>query len=160
VARLARGTNVLEASADRDDTQRFSTTTVKVQREGAEGRSAADNAHVEAAVTDGGVTRYRPKVIVAETQGGTASVRERAEWEQRRAVAKSRKCTVKVVGWRHAGGLWRPGQTVRFDDDWLGVSGTWLVGQAKLSLGSGGTVTTLELAPPGAFEKAAGEEDE
>lgn len=155
VVSLVRGENVLEASADRDFTGRFSEIVVKATREGIDGMSAEDVAQIEARVQDAAVKRHRPKIIVPETHGEPVSLKDRADWEYRVSVGRSRKVTTKVHGWRHQGGLWRPGQTVDFSDDWLGVSGGWLVGNVGLAKDGGGSTTTLTLYPPGAFDRLA-----
>jgi prophage tail gpP-like protein len=155
VASLARGVNLLDASAEGDFTKRFSEIIVKASREGTDGMAAADVAQIEARIKDPSVKRHRPKIIVPETHGEPVSLRERADWEYRVEVGRSRKVTAKVQGWRHGAGLWRPGQTVSFADDWLGISGNWLVANTALAKDGGGTTARLTLYPPGAFDRLA-----
>lgn len=153
VARLARGHNVLAASAADDHSKRYSVTVVRGTRETPKTKDAKAGSQSEGVAADPEITRYRPKIMTAETQGAPTTLAERAAHEQRVAKGKSRKVTTTVNGWRHGRGLWRPGQTVAFADDWLGIDGLFLLANVELSKASGGTTAKLTLVPPGAFDQ-------
>lgn len=157
VATLVRGKNVLAASANDNFTGRFSEIIVRGPRETPDSSDPTAGSQEQGVATDGAVGRHRPKIMVPETQGAIINLNERAAHEQRVAQGKSRVVSATVPGWYHENGLWRPRQTVAFTDDWLGISGNFLVGNVALSKDgdSGGTVTTLNLYPPGAFDRLA-----
>lgn len=152
VAVLRRGDNVEEASSEHAFDGRYSEITVMGSREGADDLSPEDIAQVRASATDSAITRHRPLIIIPETQGETISLGDRARHEVRVRQGKGQKVTATVTGWTHGGGLWRPGQTVSFSDDWLGVSGNYLVANVTLSKERNGTKAALSLYPPGAFD--------
>lgn len=156
VAALERGLNVISASAADNVTGRFSEIVVRGTRETPGDPDSTSGSQEQGVATDKAVKRHRPKIMIPETQGGTMDLNERAAHEQRVAQGKSRVVSASVLGWTHGGGLWRPGQTVAFPDDWLGTGGDFLVGNVALSKnGDGGTLTTLTLYPPGAFDRLA-----
>lgn len=155
VARLVRGVNVLSAEAPNDMSQRFSHYLVKGSRESTDDLTAEEIAQVQGSATDAGVRRHRPLILIPETQGNTANLGERAAWEARVRAARGRPVTVKTTGWYHDNGLWLPGQTVSFEDDWLGISGDWLVSNVAGAKDQGGTVASLTLLPPAAFDRLA-----
>lgn len=160
---LERGRNVLSAQGKRSMAGRFSGYTVLGQHNPGSvagddddddgGTSAKSNRHPQGQARDDGVGRYRPLIVVAEAEGGGVSFGVRAEFEARVRRAKGHKPTVTVQGWRDADGfLWKPGDTVLFDDDWLGVESPWLISNVEFSQGSDGSVSRLTLAKPEAFD--------
>lgn len=165
VATLVRGDaagNILSAEAQDDRSNRFSDVTTLLTREGADDMMADDISHSRGAARDPGVTRHRPLILVPETSGGEGmDMNRRAAFEVRTRAAKGRKATVKVRGWSHAGGLFLPGQTVAIEDEWLGVSGSMLIGNVTFTCGDdSGTVASLTLYPPGAFDVFAQPKEE
>ena len=168
VAALARGVNLLSAQGGDDASQRYSEVIVRGSREGGDDVDGEDTAQAEGRATDPGIRRHRPLILIAETQGAAVSLAERAAWEVRTRRGKGRRITARVRGWHHAGGLWRPGQTVSLADDWLGVDGLFVVGEVVLDKSEQGTVAGLVLYPPEAFDRLAepekdtggGEDDE
>lgn len=111
---------LLSIEISRDISQRFSEYRVKAQAAGGwaqnTGRdddeaSAESIAHVESAViVDNGVTRYRPKTILAEGAAKKEGVDARADWEARHNIGQSLKVNATVVKWRQpsSGKLWVP----------------------------------------------------
>jgi prophage tail gpP-like protein len=153
VATLERGVNVLSASAADNHSGRFSRIIVRGPSPSPSAISAAVGSHGEGVAEDGEITRYRPKIINAEANGAPTDLTLRAAHERRVAKGKSRAINASVQGWRHDSGLWRPGQCVVFNDDWLDVSGVFVVGNVVLSKNSDkGTVADLKLYPPDAFD--------
>lgn len=157
VATLERGKNVLAATAPNNFAGRFSVIIVRGTRETPDASDSTAGSQEQGMARDTAVKRHRPKIMVPETQGSSSiSLGERAAHEQRVAQGKSRCVSVTVWGWRHDNGLWRPGQTVAFNDTRLRISGTWLVANvAFVKNDDDGTVTKLNLYPPGAFDLLA-----
>lgn len=103
---LVEGDNIKEWSVDFDDQNRMSETTVKGQnRHG----SGGDNLRIKERATDSGVKRYRPRVIVQESDTDKGRARERAHHEKERCAGNGTRASVTVQGWRDAAGeLWTP----------------------------------------------------
>lgn len=137
--------NILSASAQLDDKERFGKYIVKSQATG-KNRSAAE-------VTDPSIRNSRVMIVRAEKANENSSNQQRADWEMRVRKAKSERATVTVQGWLYAPGkLWLPNQLVTLDSPRLGMGGELLIASVALSVDdSGGSLTTLELVHPDAY---------
>lgn len=147
---LVQGENILDASGSIDHSQRFSDYTVKGQAPFSIDSTGETEAHVEGAVTDSGVTRYRPMLVVAETSGTGASVKDRATWEANTRIGKSATATITVQGWRQSpgGDLWEPNMLVQVRSPWLRMNGEMIIKQVTFERGGQGTTTKLDLVSP------------
>jgi len=148
---LRRGENVLSIRFERSSKDRFSSYTVKGQRDAADDEPADRAAHGIGSAGDPGVRRYRPRVLVAEDQSDDGSLAGRAGWEASTRAGRSQKMTVTVQGWRQTAGgrLWRPNERVRVV--WRRIDQEMLISAVRHQLGAN-TTTELTLVPPGAFE--------
>ena len=107
---------------------------------------------ITATVKDPGVKRYRPHVIVADSQSDAAEAAKRADWEMRRRKAKSKNATVTVVGWHQDdGSLWKQNQMIWIHSRYLGLDMEMLIGKVSFSYGNGGELTELDLMLPDAL---------
>ena len=103
---LIEGVNILEWSVDFDDQQRMSDYTVKGQNRHGTGE---ESLRIKEESQDSGVGRYRPRVIVHETDTDKSRARERATHEKERCAGNGVRAQVTVQGWRDDGGkLWTP----------------------------------------------------
>lgn len=103
-------------------------------------------------VKDPGVSRYRPLVIVAESQADTTEAMRRADWEMRRRVGESKKADVGVVGWHQDDGtLWKQNQLVWVRSKYLGLDHEMLISKVSFHYDDGGEITDLELVMPDAL---------
>jgi prophage tail gpP-like protein len=103
-------------------------------------------------VRDHGVTRYRPKLIIAEAQSDNASAAKRADWEMRRRIGEALKATVTVNGWRQEDGrLWATNEMIWVEAPWLSLSHELIVAEVNYTYGDGGELTELGLTLPDAF---------
>lgn len=104
---------------ERDSSHRFSEYVAKAQAGGrwtdvgsdSEASAAESLAHVQGSTfRDPGVTRYRPKTILAEGAAKKEGVDARAEWECRRRIGQALKVNASRVKWRQysSGKLWVP----------------------------------------------------
>ena len=101
---------------------------------------------------DPGITRYRPKVIVAEAQADDDNADHRADWELRRRIARAVRANVTVNGWRQENGeLWATNLMVYVNVPWLGLDREMLIGEVGFSIDDSGEITTLDLTLPDAF---------
>jgi prophage tail gpP-like protein len=104
---------------------------------------------ISASVTDPGVTRYRPHVIVAEEQSDGSEALKRADWECRRRIARAKEATIGVQGWtQDSGELWRQNLNIHVYSPWLGLDQPLLIKDVQFSYGSSGSITELKLCLP------------
>lgn len=150
---LVQGGNILEASGSIDHSERFSSYLVKAQAGFSLDSDGEAEAHIEGTVSDSGVTRYRPLLVVAEAGGSTASAGERATWEANNRIGKSAAASITVQGWRQrqGGALWAPNMLVPVRSPWLRMEGDMIIRQATFERGDSGTTTKLDLVSPQAF---------
>jgi prophage tail gpP-like protein len=150
---LVQGENILSASGTIDHSQRFSSYLIKGQAAYNPDSTGETEAHIEGSVTDSGIQRYRPMLIVAETGGTSSGLQERATWEANSRIGKSAGASVTVQGWRQSPGgpLWEPGMLVYVRSSWLRCDGEMIIRQATYERGEGGTTTKLEIVSPQAF---------
>lgn len=179
---------VVAATATLSWRERFSTTVVKGQTERAAGfRTAAPT--ITEALTFGGptppapvavqvvreeagvlmtgrsddaeITRYRPRVILARTQSGGASVQEQADWATRIARGRGTQLEYTLPDWRAGRDrrLWRPNEVALVDDPYADQLGEMLVVGVVYEWGERGALTRLRLAGREAFDVLAEGDD-
>ncbi|MDI3259700.1 MAG: hypothetical protein QJR02_08390 [Sinobacteraceae bacterium] len=151
---LQRGVNILSGSALHSHRQRFHTYQVIAQQSGAgQAFSWMPSAqHVEASTTDPAIRAQRRTVIVVSDSADAALAKQVASWARANAAAVGERATVWVPGWLDGGEPWRPNTLVHIEDDYLRVSGTWLIAQVEFLLDPReGELTALTLAPPAAY---------
>jgi prophage tail gpP-like protein len=116
------------------------------------GKGSKTLTQVGGAVKDPEITRYRPKVIVAESQADAAEAEKRADWECRRRIGKSIEAQITVVGWRQADKrLWKINEMVRITAPWLSLDRELVIAEVAFGAGSDGQTTGLKLTLPDAF---------
>lgn len=161
---LEFGKNILRASSDHSHANLYSEITVKAQIAAA---SAAQYSVVEAhpkgtvrrapgaVVGNSRITRFRPLIIVAETQADARRCQQRAEWEAGNREANARKVTITVQGWREdaTGELWRHNRRVRVKCPWMRIDEWWLIAAVTYKLDEGGTTAELSLVSEKAFDQ-------
>jgi prophage tail gpP-like protein len=150
---LVQGENIKSASGTIDHSQRFSNYLVKGQAGYSPESDGETEAHIEGAVTDSGIKRYRPMLLVAETGGTAGGLKERATWEANSRIGKSAGASITVQGWRQrpGGPLWEPGLLVNVRSSWLRMDGEMIIRQATYERGDGGTTTKLDIVSPQTF---------
>jgi prophage tail gpP-like protein len=166
---LELGKNILSASLERSHAALYSEITVKGQASasgvGADGASQLESIFSSkttvkradsAKRADSQITRYRPLIIVAETQADAARIRLRAEWEVSNREAKAEKYKAKVQGWYPdvtVDDIWRINSMVRVIDPLCRVDGDLLLAAVTFRLDETGTTAELELTSPQAFDQ-------
>lgn len=146
-------TNVIDGRATFSMQERFSSYVVKGQSAGTDtayGDAAAAN---EGKATDGNVTRHRPLVIIAENQASSGYCADRAKWERAVRAGKAVRLEYTVRGWTQDGvNIWQPNILVPVRDDFLHVSGTFLISDVSWDISDSGETTRLVCVPPEAYE--------
>lgn len=150
---LVQGENLLGGGAVHDDADRFSLYVLKGQSAGNDEVNGQAASGPSAEVTDSGVRRYRPTLIVAEDQATLASLRARAGWEASVRAASASAVTLDVQGWRDpTGAIWSADLVVPVRAPWLDVDGDLLIADVEFKLdAAGGSLTRLTCAPPDAY---------
>jgi prophage tail gpP-like protein len=108
-----RGRNVKAYSGTLTGAHRFSDYTVLGQHAVDDDTEGEDATEIEGHATDPGVPRYRPLVMIGESQLTPAVAKGRALWQARYNAARGAEATVTVPGWMQADKtLWRTNQIV------------------------------------------------
>lgn len=109
-------------------------------------------------MTDAEITRYRPLVIVSESEASAQTPAMRAAWEATVRAARSVRLNVVVQGWRQAlpgqngGPLWVPNQLVQVVSPTLDIDEWMLVVSCQYELSGSGTTCQLTLGRPDAYK--------
>ncbi len=148
---LVRGQNILEGSGTLSFRDRFSTYIMKGQSAGGDFFSGKAASQVKATASDPTVKRYRPLIVVSESQDVAGSLKDRVQWEATVRAARSNDITYTVQGWTHAQGLWAPNKLVPVSDPWLRLEADLLIKKVTYSLDASGTLTELQLTRPDAY---------
>ena len=95
------GVNILSATAKADWSQVYQQYRVKGSRQSTGDDSDEKAAtQIEAIITDARVTRFRPLIIIPDTEGKTVSALARAQWEATVRMGNAENYTVVIQGWR------------------------------------------------------------
>ena len=150
---LVQGENLMQVTGSIDFSDRFSSYVVKAQTGYSIDSDGETEAHIEGSVTDSGVTRYRPLLVLAEAGGTTASATDRATWEANNRIGRSASASITVQGWRQmvGGPLWEPNMLVDVRSSWLRMFGEMIIRQVTYERGENGTTTRLDIVSPQAF---------
>lgn len=149
---LVRGQNIIRGSRRGSMRDRFSQYTGKAQIAGDDSKSGEDVV-IKRTVTDERVNRYRPTIIMAETEDTGEELKDRVTWERNRRAGDARRVTYTVQGWRDDDGkLWEPNTLVNVSDGWLRIRGQLLVVSVQYQRSNGGTTTEIELTRKEAFD--------
>ncbi|EKM8515586.1 phage tail protein [Salmonella enterica] len=154
---LELGKNLLDADFTDDWRNRYSEYLVKGHGGGGhkgDAKMAALLAAPKGTTDDKTITRYRPKVILADHKITADGAKQRAIREERRAVAKSERFVAGVKGWfRENGALWDVNLLTRVVAPRVNVDRRdLLICQVEFTLNAKeGEVTRLTLAPRDGF---------
>ncbi|MGU5686645.1 phage baseplate assembly protein [Aeromonas allosaccharophila] len=108
----------------------------------------------KATVTDPGVTRYRPRIIIADDITTAAGASTRGQWQMQRSIGEGTQTEITVAGWRtqsmegSQGPLWRINRLCPIKDEVQLLEETWLIVTVSFSEDDkNGRVTVLGLMP-------------
>lgn len=156
---LEQGVNILAASGQFSNRERYSRYIIKGQDRGIDDGGAESHTQVRAESIDEAIWRYRPLIVLAESRGEHATYQQRADWERNVRQGRSSRATVTVLGWRvkPLGDLWRPNLMVQLRSPWLGVNAPLLVTAVAATYNEqNGSRTELELAGREAYDLIVG----
>ncbi len=144
----------------RDSSKRFSEYRVKAQAGARWSGVGSDTdehagealAHVEGSYFDRGVTRYRPKTILAEGAAKKEGADKRAEWEARHNLGEALRVAATRTGWRQSSGkLWVPNLLVPVVVPSANIDARLAIAEVHYRKGAEGEICELELVPPEAL---------
>lgn len=151
---LIEGLNIVDGEAEITDDRRFSETNVKGQRRKG---TKPEDLRIKETAKDEGVRRYRPKIIVKETDTDKKRAKKRAENESNRAQGFSVKARFLVQGWRDDGGkLWTPNSLVYIFAPSLDLNGDLLLETVDFHQDETRSWSTLGFVHPKAYQGKAG----
>lgn len=149
-----QATNVLGGRVRRDESNRYSSYTVRGQAKGTDESFGREVAHVSATAEDSGVTRYRPLIMSGQTDMTPQIAAGQAMKERQSRLVSAFEAEYEVHGWKGAAGeLWRENRVVDVGDDLLSISQPLLVFAVTYTITDNGTRATLKLILPEAKER-------
>ena len=160
---LVEGQNIQSATGTLSSRGRHSIVIVKGQHGlgvggadswgGASVPSGTVQTQQRATATDSSVPRYRPRVVLAESQLTAAQMQLRANWLVQAAYGRATKADIVVAGWRQPDGtLWTVNQMVTVNSPSLGLAQDLLIAQVDYELtASTGRTTRLRVGPVQGF---------
>lgn len=148
---LVRGQNVLAARGLLSMRDRFSTYIAKGQAAGTDFFNGTAASQVTATASDALVPRYRPMVLLGESQDVAASLKQRVQWEANVRAARSTDIEVTVQGWEHAEGLWQPNTLARLIHPALRIDADLLITSVTFELSESGSLTQLAMTRADAY---------
>lgn len=150
---LKLGVNVLRARREERYTERFSEYIVKSQRAGSDTFFGPQVTGPFVRIPDTGVTAYRPLIMVADGIATQTAMLRRASWERNVRAGRSRRLEYDLQGFRSpTSTAWPINQLITVDDPYFDQLGTVLISAVSMSYGPAGSITTLELSDPAAFD--------
>lgn len=152
---LKLGANLLSATATYDLKDRFSEIKVYGQQPGDDETDGKGAASLEGTARDPNIKRYRPLIVMAESQVNNKVAQSRAEWEVAVRAARGTVFACEVQGWeQEPGRLWAINEIVNCDAPELGVKNDLLIKEIEYKCsGTGGTTTAFTLTRADAYKK-------
>lgn len=153
------GRNILAGNGNINHAGRFSEHRVKGQGRSGHGEKSM---RVEEKAADPGVERYRPRVVIAETETDPERAKKRAKVEATRLAGLSTRATYTLQSFRDdTGALWEANNLVFVDDPWLRIHGDMLIETVRLTQDNGeGSRSLLALVDPRAYDGEAPEQSD
>lgn len=149
---IVEGVNGTQIQAKLDFTKRFSDYIYKGQKSSGTG---ADSTEIEESVKDEAVTRYRPLLVLDQSDAEKQTAKERAQAEKDRRVGESISASATIPGWRTAvvaGELWKPNYLVYTHSPSDKLSQDMVIKRMTMQQGfKAGTTTSMELVDPRAL---------
>lgn len=159
-SKLEIGKNIISMTEALDYSNRFSEYFVRGQGKGDNNGIAwsKKSLNYTGKATDKGIKRYRPKVIISDSETSNATTKEQALWTARTNAARAKVYTVTVQGFRQQftfrnaeDALWRSGAFVHLINPAWRVSRQFIISRCEYSFSEGGSLTTLTLKDPWAY---------
>ncbi len=145
---FSEGLNVLSASSSSDWSEVFSKYQVKGSRASTKDDSTEKEAtQIKHDTDDNRMSRYRPLMIIPDSEQKNVSAKARAEWEATTRIAKAEGHTVTVQGWLIALNVLAALELPSF-----GVSGNYLIESYRIVADNEGKRTEFNLVHPRSYD--------
>jgi prophage tail gpP-like protein len=147
---LIEGRNILAATAHHNTRNRHQKIVVRGQRPFGHGDQ---NTQIEATETDSAVQRHRTAIIIQDEDTTQDRAQKRAKNRKNRAAGNGTKATIAVQGFHDDGGqLWAPGNLTWTESEFLDLSQDMLIECVDYRQNDGGSIATLQLVDPRAYD--------
>jgi len=156
VDRLETGINILRGGLKQSNRDRFSHYYVKGTAIGFDEKTVADFAHPKGEARDQLISRYRPYVIIEDTNTNIGNCSTRAKAEAALRAGRSRVYEYDVPGWLQSdGSVWKLNQLVELKERRHAFDGTLLIDQIRFVQSTDAQRTTLQLCSPEKYKAEA-----
>ncbi|NRA86272.1 MAG: hypothetical protein HRU28_02535 [Rhizobiales bacterium] len=141
---LVEGVNIVSAGCTFSHANRFSEYIVKGQ--------SKKNSKLKHKEEDKQIKRYRPTIIMAETDMDAKRCENRAKWNKDRAAGEGTRANVTVYGMADNGGkLYEPNHLIYVSSQSLKIEQDMLIEAVQFGKSMSGTLTQLTLVDPRAY---------
>ena len=154
--KLEAGVNILSYSVNYNFIDRFNKYIVRGQNSGTDTYFGEDAAAPEGIALDKNIKRYRPLIVLAESNIDSAKATERAQWEATVRAARSTEINCTVQGWRQSenGSLWQVNQLINVKIPQHGIDTDLLIKSVEFTKdNNSGTLTQLTLVNKNSYIK-------
>lgn len=148
---LVLGRNILEASAEASDRERFRTYRVVAQSRESDFDGPSTSQQVLAEATDLSVRAGRLLIIDPVDAADAGAARQLAAWKCALHSARGNRIDYTVRGWMDGKAPWMPNRLVTVEDAWARFSGEYLVSAVTSTFDDRGELSTLTVVPPDAY---------
>ncbi|MBL1321505.1 MAG: hypothetical protein COA63_010670 [Methylophaga sp.] len=152
---LILGENILSASGQFSQRDRYSDITVIGSQGGSDDGWGNVVAHIKAKSSDKNINRHRPMVLNANDGINLSDAKKQAQWEINTRFGRGKGIVYTINGWLHDAGLWQPNVLVPVKDSFLSINSDMLISEVQLIMDDQGQRTELRVMPPEAFELVA-----
>jgi len=142
---LVEGDNILKASAKHSTADRFSDYFVKGQSSVGSGEKPQQ---AIGKAKDGGIARYRPKLVLNEGETDDDRAKVRAVAGANRSQGRAESAKITIAGWRTGGAVVLPNKLIYVKSQKLRIDGDMLIKSVSFEQGSGGTTANIDLVDP------------
>lgn len=149
---IREGADFTSAEAQHDVSGRYSDYIVKGQSAGDDDHNGRATNQLTGRAIDPAVMRYRPLLIIAEEQGNSSTMAQRAEWEVKVRAAQSQSAIINYPDWRAPNGqLWRDGMSVDLFAPSLFITDMMIVTGVNFTVNADVKEAVIALAYPDAY---------
>ena len=148
------GRNVLAAKAILSNLDRYNKYVVKGQGIGNDNKDLLSTVQPKGVAEDDVILRHRPLVLLSESATTNKECEDRAFWESRLRMGRSRLYSYDVQGWLQSNGEpWPLNGLVRVEDHFLGIEEELLISEISYRLSSDeGRKASLIVTDPTSYE--------
>lgn len=149
---LRLGDNVLEATGDDSDIERFNEYRVIGQARETDLNPGATAQQIGKSVFDNSIRRGRLLIIDPVDAADIRGCSQLAAWTRSNRRARAERVTYTVRGWIDGGRPWQPNTLVHVQDEWARFNGEYLIAAVTHTLDQRGELSSIEVVPPAAYE--------